>query len=151
MLIECEDEAAILAALVKYGLTDVQKKAIARYVPAGGTTSLCKELTQHLVAKMEEQNCGYVAALDALGIDHSEERITQYDTLPYYGKVLTGFTMGGDSAKYGEVSVLTTYRTLPNREWIGRVWRRTPPASVLPGFIRPGEVVLPRPVIGQGM
>jgi len=97
MLIECEDEAAILAALAKYDLTDEQKKAIARYIPAGGTTSLCKELTQRLVAKMAEKNCGYVAALDALGIKHSEERVDKYDTLPYYGEVLTGAVMGADA------------------------------------------------------
>jgi len=84
MLIECDDEAIVIAALAKYdALTDVQKSEIARYVPAGGTTSLCKELTQRLVAKMVEKNCGYVAALDALGIKHSEERVDKYDTLPY--------------------------------------------------------------------
>jgi CRISPR-associated endonuclease Csn1 len=102
ILIDENDEQKIIDALSKYKLSVEQKSRIARYVPADGTTSFCKEFTQRLIAVMEKEQCGDIAAFEKLGIKHSEEVVENHETLPYYGKVLKGSTIGGEEAKYGE-------------------------------------------------
>jgi CRISPR-associated endonuclease Csn1 len=102
ILIEEDDEQKIIDALSKYKLSDDQKSKIARYVPKDGTTSFCKEFTQRIVDVMEKEQCGDIAAFEKLGIKHSEETVEKYETLPYYGKILKGSTIGGDEAAYRE-------------------------------------------------
>lgn len=114
MLIEEDEEIAVKKALEKYSLTDEQKEMIARFVPDRGTTSFCKEFTQRLVETMEKENCGYVKAMETMGIKHSEENVDKFDELPYYGKVLAGSTIGGDAVKFTEKEPEKKYGKISN-------------------------------------
>ncbi|MDR2510690.1 MAG: type II CRISPR RNA-guided endonuclease Cas9 [Spirochaetaceae bacterium] len=114
MLIEEEDEQKIIAALSKYQLSDEQKKRIARYIPTGGTTNFSKEFTQRLVAVMEKESCGEMAAFEKLGIKHSKEHVQKYETLPYYGKILRGSALGGNEAAFGEEQPEKKYGKISN-------------------------------------
>jgi CRISPR-associated endonuclease Csn1 len=113
-LIEADEEAAVIAAIGAYPLTEAQKKTVAGYVPSSGTTSLCKHLTQRIVDIMTRERCGYTAALDKMGIKHSDEQVEKFDAVPYYGKVLTGVTIGGKEEKNGEKEPEKKYGRIAN-------------------------------------
>jgi len=113
-LIEGEKEDEIVTYLRKFNLTNEQKWLIARYVPNRGTTSFCKEMTEHLVEVMERKRVGYYAACLKLGIEPSKEKVKKYDKLEYYGKVLTSSTVGGEPEKHGEDKPEKRYGKISN-------------------------------------
>ena len=102
MLILADEDSVVLDMLSPYSLSDDQKKSITRLVFSTGTTSVCKEFTEQIVAKMIETGLQYYLAIKLVGYEHSEQDVRKSDTLPYYGKVLTGSTMGGDLVKHSE-------------------------------------------------
>ena len=120
-LITADEDTEVFSMLEKYnGLSDEQKKNIVNVSFTSGTTSFCKELTEKLVDIMQDKHLQFDLALMLLGYSHSEETVAHYDLLPYYGKVLTGSTMGiKDDApenkpelKYGKISNPTVHVAL---------------------------------------
>ncbi|MDR3246727.1 MAG: type II CRISPR RNA-guided endonuclease Cas9, partial [Prevotellaceae bacterium] len=95
-LITASEDEEILPILKKFNLSDEQKQHILRVSISRGTTSLCKEITEQLVLTMQKEKLRYDQAAEKLGYKHYEQNIEKHDTLPYYGKVLIGSTMGAD-------------------------------------------------------
>lgn len=121
-LITADEDAEVEKMLSKYTtLSAEQKNKILRATFTSGTTSFCKELTEKLVQVMSEKHLQYDKALILLGYDHSDDSIeNHYDILPYYGKVLTGSTMGMNASesedkpekKYGKIANPTVHVAL---------------------------------------
>ena len=121
-LIVAEEDSEVLEMLSKYALTDEQKSCITNIVLVSGTTMLCKEVTQAIVKKMEDKVTRPVfsAAVQMLGYKYADQTVEKYDTLPYYGKVLVGSTIGikadapeeKPELKYGKISNPTVHVAL---------------------------------------
>ena len=119
-LITAEEDSEIYELLKKYDLTDEQKKNIASIVFPSGTSMLCKEVTEKIVRKMEEFQVQFHVAVQMLGYKYADNSVESYDMLPYYGKILTGSTMGSDMSKpesepekkYGKISNPTVHVAL---------------------------------------
>lgn len=101
-LITADEDTEVEALLKKYDVTDEQRNAIIKVVLPSGTTSFSKEFTQKIVEVMLESRLQYHLAVKTLGFDHSDQSVATHNVLPYYGKVLTGSTIGGDPAAFGE-------------------------------------------------
>jgi len=114
LLITADEDEQVFSLLNRYDLSDAQKEAIARLVLPSGTTSFCKEFTQKIVKVMQENRLQYHLATKALGYEHSDQKVDAYDLLPYYGKVLTGSTLGGDAGKYTEEQPEKKYGKIGN-------------------------------------
>jgi CRISPR-associated endonuclease Csn1 len=84
-LITADEDSEAERFLEKYALTEEQRKAILRFPFPSGTASFCKEATEALVAEMQKTRKQYHEAAT---------EVEKYDLLPYYGKVLSGSTMG---------------------------------------------------------
>jgi CRISPR-associated endonuclease Csn1 len=94
VLITANEDEEIIPVLAKFNLSDEQVKNILRIPLSSGTTALCREITEQLVSAMKQENLRYDEAMDKLGFKHYDQSVDKYDLLPYYGKVLTGSTMG---------------------------------------------------------
>ncbi|GMO46162.1 MAG: HNH endonuclease domain-containing protein [Termitinemataceae bacterium] len=119
-LITADEDDEVLPVLEKYPLNDEQKKSVLRITFVSGTTSFCKEITEALVAKMQETHLQYDKAAEVLGYKHSDQSVEEFDVLPYYGKVLTGSTLGAGRSndenqpelKYGKIANPTVHVAL---------------------------------------
>jgi CRISPR-associated endonuclease Csn1 len=113
-MITADEDSEVLDVLKKYNLSEEKKQAILKVQFPSGTTSLCKEFTQLLVKEMKEWGLPYDQACKKLGFNHYEQKVESYDILPYYGKVLVGSTMGGDTIKYTEAEPEKKYGKIGN-------------------------------------
>lgn len=119
-LITADEDGEIFEMLKKYNLSDEQKESIVKLQLPSGTTMLCKEVSEQIVHKMESLGCDYSTAIQALGYKYADQSVEKYDTLPYYGKVLAGSTMGAAPSadesnpekKYGKISNPTVHVAL---------------------------------------
>ena len=117
-LITADEDSQVKEVLRAYGLSDEQQDAIASIVLPSGTTSLCKEASEQIAAKIEAEKCTYTDALKKLGFHELDQNVDQSDLLPYYGKVLVGSTMGSkenprnDEERYGKISNPTVHIAL---------------------------------------
>jgi CRISPR-associated endonuclease Csn1 len=119
-LIIADEDEEVIPLLAKYPLSDEQKTAVLHMRFPSGIASFCKEITEALVAKMEEARLQYHKAAEALGYAHSDQSVEKYDTLPYYGKVLVGSTLGAGRSndenqpekKYGKIANPTVHVAL---------------------------------------
>jgi CRISPR-associated endonuclease Csn1 len=113
-MVTADEDNEVMEVLKDYPLTEDQKKNILRMTFSSGTTSICKQLTESLVNIMSQQRLRYDLALESIGIKHSEEMITKFDLLPYYGIVLSGAVIGGDYDKYPEDQPEKKYGKIAN-------------------------------------
>ena len=119
-LITADEDAEIISMLAQYNLTDEQKKKIVATVLPSGTSMLCKEVTEQLVEKMEQNKIPLTVAVQMLGYTYADQSVREEDTLPYYGAILTGSTMGAHpeadesepELKYGKISNPTVHVAL---------------------------------------
>ncbi len=119
-LITADEDGEIFEMLKKYSLSDEQKESIVKLQLPSGTTMLCKEVSEQIVHKMESLGCDYLTAIKTLGYKYADQSVEKYDTLPYYGKVLVGSTMGATPSadesspekKYGKISNPTVHVAL---------------------------------------
>ncbi|WP_238580103.1 type II CRISPR RNA-guided endonuclease Cas9 [Treponema endosymbiont of Eucomonympha sp.] len=119
-LITTDEDSEAERFLKKYPLTSEQRKAILRFPFPSGTASFCREATEALVATMRETRLQYDKAALVLGYEHSDQSVEQYDLLPYYGKALSGSTMGvkatpgtnPDELQYGKIANPTVHVAL---------------------------------------
>ena len=120
LLIDAESDEEILPKFEKYQLSEEQKKNILKYQFSGGTASVCKEFAQKINPIMRNEWILYHEAAEKLGYNHSEENVEKSELLPYYGKVLTGSTIGGGKSddekepekKYGKIGNPTVHVAL---------------------------------------
>ena len=122
LLITADEDQEVLDLLNKYNLSAEQTNKIVSLILSPGTTSLCKEVSEQLVKKMLNLGtaCNYTSAVQALGYKYASQDIEQTDLLEYYGKILTGSTVGGDLSapetkpekKYGKISNPTVHVAL---------------------------------------
>ena len=106
----------------KYNLSQEQNDFIVtNTILQSGTTMLCKEVSEKLVKRMEDiADLKYDKAVESLGYVFSDQTIEKCDSLPYYGKILKGSTMGVDSSapetdpekRYGKISNPTVHVAL---------------------------------------
>lgn len=120
-IITADEDQEVLSILEKYDLTEEQKQNIVQLVLPSGTAMLCKEVSEQIVARMEEvSDLEYDKAISSLGYEYANQKVEKYDVLPYYGKVLVGSTMGVNPAasedqpekKYGKISNPTVHVAL---------------------------------------
>lgn len=113
-IITADADEEVYKALQNYKLSDEQKDFIVKTVFPTGTAMLCKEVTEKLVARMEEISLlKYHEAVESLGYKYAEQDVEKCDTLPYYGAVLTGSVMGG-SFREDEVNAEKRYGKIAN-------------------------------------
>lgn len=121
-IITADEDEQVYELLEKYELTCEQKDYIVKKTPfPTGTAMLCKEVSEKLVARMEEvSRLKYHEALDSLGYRYAEQTAERCDFLPYYGKVLRGSVMGGNfrddevnaEKRYGKIANPTVHIAL---------------------------------------
>jgi len=119
-LITADEDAEIISILEQYDLTDEQKKNIVATVLPSGTSMLCKEVTEMLVQKMEQNKIPLTVAVQMLGYTYADQSVHEEGELPYYGVILTGSTMGAHpeadeskpELKYGKISNPTVHVAL---------------------------------------
>ena len=121
-IFDAEEDIKVYQVIEKYNLTDEQKDFIVKNtVLPGGTSMLCKEVSEKLVKRMEEiSDLEYDKAVSSLGFTFSDQKVELCDVLPYYGKILTGSTMGIDLSadesnpekRYGKISNPTVHVAL---------------------------------------
>ena len=139
-LIIADEDSEVLKMLEKYELSETQKNSICGATFSSGTTSYCKELTEKLVHLMQGDSLDtlndsslkaklsnteghrfqFDKALSLLGYTHSDDTVEHCDLLPYYGKILTGSTIGGGKSddekkpeqKYGKIGNPTVHVAL---------------------------------------
>jgi len=94
-LMTADEDGEVYKVLENYNLSDEQKESIVKLSLSSGTTMLCKEVSEQLVHKMESDSAyTYTVAVESLGYKYADQTVEKFDELPYYGKVLTGSTMG---------------------------------------------------------
>ncbi len=121
-IITADEDDAVYDVIKKYNLPQEQQDFIVKNtILQSGTTMLCKEVSEKLVARMEEiTDIKYHEAVESLGYIFSDQTIDKYDLLPYYGKVLVGSTMSVNPSepesnpekKYGKISNPTVHVAL---------------------------------------
>lgn len=121
-IITADEDDAVYEVIKKYDLTQEQIDFIVtNTILQSGTTMLCKEVSEKLVKRMEEiADLKYDKAVESLGYVFSDQTIEKCDSLPYYGKILKGSTMGVDSSapetdpekRYGKISNPTVHVAL---------------------------------------
>lgn len=121
-IITADEDSSVYKVIEKYDLTQEQRDFIVKNtVLQSGTTMLCKEVTEKLVKQMETfADLKYDKAVESLGYNFSDQTVEKTELLPYYGKILTGSTMGLDPSapesnpekKYGKISNPTVHVAL---------------------------------------
>ena len=118
-IITAEEDSEVMEMLNKYNLTQEQKDFIAKKtILPSGTTSFCREFTETVIEEILKEKCQLHTAIQNLGYRNPEQTVEKYDTLPYYGKVLTGSTMGikanykNEEEQYGKISNPTVHIAL---------------------------------------
>ena len=118
ILITAEEDSQVKSILDKYPLSEKQKDAITKIVFPSGTTSFCKEFSEKVVCEILKSKCQIHTAIENLGYKYAEQNVTKCEKLPYYGKILTGSTMGikdnpkNDEERYGKISNPTVHIAL---------------------------------------
>lgn len=118
-IITAEEDSELMEMLNKYDLTQEQKDFITKKtIFPSGTTSFCREFTETVIEEILKEKCQLHTAIQNLGYRYAEQTVEKYDTLPYYGKVLTGSTMGikanykNEEEQYGKISNPTVHIAL---------------------------------------
>ncbi|MBR5932418.1 MAG: type II CRISPR RNA-guided endonuclease Cas9 [Treponema sp.] len=121
-IITADEDEAVYEVIKKYNLSQEQNDFIVtNTILQSGTTMLCKEVSEKLVKRMEDiADLKYDKAVESLGYVFSDQTIEKCDSLPYYGKILKGSTMGVDSSapetdpekRYGKISNPTVHVAL---------------------------------------
>ena len=118
-IITAEEDSEVMEMLNKYDLTQEQKDFITKKtIFPSGTTSFCREFTENVIEEILEEKCQLHTAIQNLGYKYAEQTVEKYDTLPYYGKILTGSTMGikanykNEEEQYGKISNPTVHIAL---------------------------------------
>lgn len=121
-IITADEDDQVYKVIEKYNLPQEQKDCIVKNtILQTGTAMLCKEVSEKLVKRMEEiADLKLHQAVSSLGYVFSDQAIEKYDLLPYYGKVLSGSTMGGNPSesesnpekRYGKISNPTVHVAL---------------------------------------
>lgn len=121
-IITADEDEQVYEVLKPYEITKEQKDFIVKNtILQTGTAMLCKEVSERLVHRMEEiSDLKYHEAVDSLGYKFADQFVEKYDLLPYYGKVLTGSTMGMNllepeekpEKRYGKISNPTVHVAL---------------------------------------
>ena len=121
-IITADEDSSVYKVIEKYDLTQEQRDFIVKYtVLQSGTTMLCKTVSEKLVKQMETfADLKYDKAVESLGYKFSDQTVEKCELLPYYGKILTGSTMGIDPSapesnpekKYGKISNPTVHVAL---------------------------------------
>lgn len=118
-IITAEEDFEVMEMLNKYDLTQEQKDFITKKtIFPSGTTSFCREFTENVIEEILKEKCPLHIAIQNLGYKYAEQAVEKYDTLPYYGKVLTGSTMGikanykNEEEQYGKISNPTVHIAL---------------------------------------
>ena len=121
-IITADEDEQVYKVIEKYDLTQEQKDFIVKNtILQSGTSMLCEEVSEKLVHRMEEiSDLKIHEAVDSLGYNFADQNVDKYDLLPYYGKVLTGSTMGVNLSepeskpekRYGKISNPTVHVAL---------------------------------------
>ena len=127
---ECADDSDVQKMLEKYDLTSEQKNFITKLVLPSGTTSFCREFSENVVNKIEEnskifadsaertERCQIHNVIKELGYNYASQTVEKCEELPYYGKILSGSTMGAkanpknDEERFGKISNPTVHIAL---------------------------------------
>lgn len=141
-LITAQEDSEIYDLLKDYELSEEQKKNIAAIVFPSGTSMLCKEVTEKIVHIMEEHQVQFHVAVEKLGYKYADSSVEPQNILPYYGKVLTGSTMGADMSKpesepekkYGKISNPTVHVALNQT--------RTVVNALIKQYGKPSQIVI---------
>ncbi len=121
-IITADEDEQVYKVIEKYDLTQDQKDFIVKNtILPSGTAMLCKEVSEKLVKGMKEiADLKMHEAVLSLGYKFADQTVEKYDLLPYYGKVLTGSTMGvnlsepesNPEKRYGKISNPTVHVAL---------------------------------------
>lgn len=121
-IITAVEDSEVYKVIEKYNLSQEQKDFIVKNtIFATGTSMLCKEVSERLVATLKDiSDLPYNKAVESLGYNFSDQTIEKFDLLPYYGKILTGSTMGIDinapesqpEKRYGKINNPTVHVAL---------------------------------------
>ena len=121
-IITADEDDEVYKIIEKYDLTQEQRDFIVKNtILQSGTSMLCKEVSEKLVKRLEEiADLKYHEAVESLGYKFADQSVEKYDILPYYGKVLTGSTMGvnlsepesNPEKRYGKISNPTVHVAL---------------------------------------
>jgi CRISPR-associated endonuclease Csn1 len=117
-LISADENSDVEKMLEKYSLSQSQVENIERLNFQSGTANLCREISEKIVAQMEESHCRIHEAVEKLGFKYADQSVEKFDRLPYYGKILTTSTMGkksnprNDEEKFGRIANPTVHIAL---------------------------------------
>lgn len=121
-IITANEDDEVYKIIKKYNLPQEQQDFIVKNtILQSGTTMFCKEVSEKLVKRMEEiADIKLDKAVESLGYKFSDQTVEKCDLLPYYGKILTGSTMGIDLSapetnpekRYGKISNPTVHVAL---------------------------------------
>jgi len=129
-LITSPEDSDVQKMLEKYDLSPEQKNFITKLVLPSGTTSFCREFSENVVNKIEEnarifadssertERCQIHNVIQELGYSYANQSVEKCEELPYYGKVLAGSTMGAqsnpknDEERFGKISNPTVHIAL---------------------------------------
>lgn len=129
-LITAQEDSDVQKMLEKYDLAPEQKNFITKLVLPSGTTSFCREFSENVVNKIEEnakifavsdertERCQIHSVIQELGYSYANQFVEKCEELPYYGKILSGSTMGAksnpknDEERFGKISSPTVHIAL---------------------------------------
>lgn len=129
-LITAQEDSDVQKMLEKYDLASEQKNFITKLVLPSGTTSFCREFSENVVNKIEEnakifadsdertEHCQIHNVIQELGYSYANQAVEKCEELPYYGKILVGSTMGAksnpknDEERFGKISNPTVHIAL---------------------------------------
>ncbi|WP_296031821.1 type II CRISPR RNA-guided endonuclease Cas9 [uncultured Treponema sp.] len=129
-LITTQEDSDVQKMLEKYDLAPEQKNFITKLVLPSGTTSFCREFSENVVNKIEEnakifavsdertERCQIHSVIQELGYSYANQFVEKCEELPYYGKILSGSTMSAksnpknDEERFGKISNPTVHIAL---------------------------------------
>lgn len=155
-IVECliteQEDSDVQKMLEKYDLSPEQKNFITKLVLPSGTTSFCREFSENVVNKIEEnakifadsdesmERCQIHNVIQELGYTYANQSVEKCGELPYYGKVLAGSTMGAkpnpknDEERFGKISNPTVHIALNQTRVVVN--------SLIKEFGKPTQVVI---------
>ena len=151
-LITAQEDSDVQKMLEKYDLSPEQKNFITKLVLPSGTTSFCREFSENVVNKIEEnakifadsdertERCQIHNVIQELGYTYANQSVEKCSELPYYGKVLAGSTMGAkpnpknDEERFGKISNPTVHIALNQTRVVVN--------SLIKEFGKPTQVVI---------
>ncbi|MEE0353210.1 MAG: type II CRISPR RNA-guided endonuclease Cas9 [Treponema sp.] len=151
-LITAQEDSDVQKMLEKYDLSPEQKNFITKLVLPSGTTSFCREFSENVVNKIEEnakifadsdesmERCQIHNVIQELGYTYANQSVEKCGELPYYGKVLAGSTMGAkpnpknDEERFGKISNPTVHIALNQTRVVVN--------SLIKEFGKPTQVVI---------